>query len=422
MKNKIAIVLALLPLVAGAQALKPIGYFQYIEEVRSKNIAYAAEKLNIPIAEADIRAAKVFNDPSLSIEYAYNDDQRMQMGQGVSGELSKTFSPGKRSARIDLAASEKDLKEALLEDFFKNLRFDATITYYQAIKQVELYKVKLNSYNNIAELAKADSIKFKLGKITEVDALQSHIEAAVIRNELLQAESDLRNSYAALNVPLGQFNADTLYVPQGELQMRGPNFSRDDLLEIALDRRADLEAALKNVGVAQQAFKLVRRERNMDLDIALGYNYNTEVRNEFAPAPRFSGVTLGVAIPLKFSNTNKGALRSAALKATQAEEYYRQAQLEVQTEVSQNYNSYLSLSSQVERFNNGILNHAKTVIEGKIYSYNRGETSLLEVLNAQRTYNDVRAQYIETLFNHTASLMTLENSAGIWDIETNILR
>lgn len=54
--------------------------------------------------------------------------------------------------------------------------------------------------------------------------------------------------------------------------------------------------------------------------------------------------------------------------------------------------------------------------KGKIYSYDRGETSLLEVLNAQRTYDEVRILYIETLYNYAASLVELETSAGIWDI------
>ena len=56
------------------------------------------------------------------------------------------------------------------------------------------------------------------------------------------------------------------------------------------------------------------------------------------------------------------------------------------------------------------------MVKGKIYSYDRGETSLLEVLNAQRTYDEVRILYIETLYNYAASLVELETSAGIWDI------
>ncbi|MEG1483846.1 MAG: TolC family protein [Bacteroidales bacterium] len=417
MKNKILIVLTCLPLFCNAQVKLPIGFLDYMERVREKNLTYAAEKLNIPISQADVQAAKVFNDPSISFEYANNDDHNMQMGQGYSLELSKTFSLGKRRARVDLAKSEKDLSTALLNDFFRNLRADATIAYLQAIKQTQQYEVTLNSYNSINNLATADSIKFMLGKITEVDAMQSNVEAGVMRNELLQAQSDLYRSYSALNIPLGQFSADTLYIPIGKLEIADRIFEQGELLATAINNRADLVAALKNVDIAKKSLKLAKRERNMDFDVALGYNYNTQVRNELAPAPKFNGVTIGVSIPLKFSNFNKGTVHSAQFKVAQTQNYYEQAELEVKTQVAQNYSDYTLLCSQVERFNTGMLERAKAVITGKIYSYNRGETSLLEVLNAQRTYNEVRALYIETLFNNACALVTLEQSVGIWDIE-----
>ncbi|MEG1564172.1 MAG: TolC family protein [Bacteroides sp.] len=406
-----------LPLAGWAQVKQTVSLTDYLKEVSAKNLAFAAEKLNLSIAEANVRAAKVFNDPTLSVEYANNDDHRIQMGQGYSVGLSRTFAPGKRGAGIRLARSEKELTAALLDDYFRTLRAEAVTAYMEAIKQRKLYEVKLSSYQSILELAKADSIKFALGKITEVDALQSRVEAGVSHNELMQAESELARSYAALYIPLGTFNADTLFVPAGGLDLTPRTRPLTEWLEQALDNRADLVAALKNVDVAQRALQLARRERLPEFDLALGYNYNTEVRNELAPAPSFSGVTMGISFPLKFSALNRGAVRSARYKQEQAEQLAQQAALEVQTEVVQNHQTYLSLCAQVARFKAGLLDKAEAVLTGKIYSYNRGETSLLEVLNAQRTYNEVQTLYIETQFDHTASLVALEKSAGLWDVE-----
>lgn len=45
------------------------------------NLSYAAEKLNMNIAEAGVRAARLFNDPQLSVEYGNNQDWNMQMGR-----------------------------------------------------------------------------------------------------------------------------------------------------------------------------------------------------------------------------------------------------------------------------------------------------------------------------------------------------
>jgi len=421
-QTKYYIALALLCLLSAAQAQtteparQPITYETYINRVWKQNLGYAAEKLNVDVAQAGVKAAKVFNDPSLSVEYADNDERRMQMGRSVAVELSKTFSPGKRSANIDLARSEKELNEALLEDYCHRLRAEATMAYLEAVKQSELHHIKSNSYGHIRRIAEGDSIRFALGKITDVDAIQSKLEAEIAYNELLQTRVERVNACAALALWTGAFSEDTIYDPSGRLQMTEHAFDATQLLHTALTNRADLAAALKNVDVAQKELKVIQRERNMDFDLALGYNRNTEVRNEIAPAPQFNGITLGVAIPLKFSNLNKGAVNAAKFRKQQAGINYQQAELEVQTSVMQSLRQYLALCEQVKRYENGMMDSAQVMLDGRIYSYNRGETSRLEVLVAQQTFDELRTGYVETLFSAIAALIELERNAGIWDV------
>ena len=402
--------------IRSQEVQKKIDYQTYIELVWKQNIGYAAEKLNVSVANAEVKAARVFNDIMLGAEYADNNDHNVQMGRSVSVELSKTFSPGKRSANIDLAGSEKELTDALLEDYFHTLRAEATRAYFEAIMQAELFRVKQQSYENIFELAKGDSIRHHLGTITKVDAIQSSLEAGIARNEVIQSRAELHNTYSSLDLWLGEFSGETLLVPEGALAIPERIFNTEELLQAALNNRADLAAAMKNVDVARKALKVTKRERNIDFDLALGYNYNTEVLNEISPSIAFSGATLGVAIPLKFSHLNKGAVRAAEFRAQQAELNYQQAELEVQASVIQSLRAYKSMLEQVKNFENGLLQDAKLVIDGKIYSYERGETSLLEVLDAQRTHDELHANYIETLYNCVVSLIELERNAGIWDI------
>ncbi len=101
----------------------------------------------------------------------------------------------------------------------------------------------------------------------------------------------------------------------------------------------------------------------------------------------------------------------------QSEKYFQQVQLQIKTEMLQAWNLYYVYCRQVDNFENGLLRSASGVMNGKIYSYKRGENSLLEVLNAQRTYNDVQTAYFEALYNRAAALVNLEKSAGIWDID-----
>lgn len=404
-------------LAVSAQQVIPLSYRHYMEKVAEGNLEYAAERLNVNVSEAEVSAAKVFNDPNLSVSYFNNENNSLEMGEGVEVELSKTFTFGKRSAGIALARSESELTKALLADYFRNLRADATVSYLEALKQHELYKVKENAYETIRRLAESDSVRYTLGKIMEIDATQSRLEAGILHNELLQAGADLQNAFANLNLLTGTLAHDTLFQPEADLHLPPRDFAMADLLATAVENRADLVAALKNKEVAARALKVARRERNTDVDLSIAVSRNARVHNEEAPAPPFTGVTAGIAIPLKFSNFNKGTVRAARYREQQAETQYQQALLQVQTEVMQAYRSYQSFTQQVGHYENGMLSQAREVINGKIYSYNRGEVSLLEVLDAQRTYDEVQAQYIETLFNYGTALVELEKSAGIWDVE-----
>lgn len=396
---------------------RKIDYPTYIGLVGKNNLEYSAEKFNVNIAEANILSAKIFPDPELGFVYADNGQRRMGMGYGFSSQLSWTLElGGKRKARIDLAKNEAQLTNLLLEDYFRNLRADATLAYLLTIQNRHLLDVQLNSYRQMKKLAEADSIRFKLGSITQVDARQSKLEAGTMLNEVYEAEAELKTTLANLSLLSGQKQMEALCYPQEEFTGFDRNFVLQDLIPMAQNNRADLKAALQNKNVSQSSVNLAKANRAIDLGLSVGAGYNSYVRNIIAPTPSFTTVNAGISIPLKFSNNRPGELRAAQYGSMQAEQLYKKTELTIETEVTQAFYTYKAAQKQVLQFNTGLLAEAKAILDGKIYSYKRGETSLLEVLNAQRTYNDVQQNYYQTLYNHAAALVELERAAGIWDI------
>ena len=170
-----------------AQTVEPITYKQYMHKVSADNLEYAAEKMNVSAAHADVIAAKVFDDPSLSFTYSNNEDHTLQMGQSYELELSQNVTLGRRTAGIKLARSQNELAEIVLDDYFRNLQADATIAYLEVMKQKQLSDIKRSAWSNMYDLAKSDSIRLASGKIMEVEAIQSKLEADIMYNEVLQA-------------------------------------------------------------------------------------------------------------------------------------------------------------------------------------------------------------------------------------------
>jgi cobalt-zinc-cadmium efflux system outer membrane protein len=394
---------------ANAQEKKVLTFDQYMENVKNCNIGYLAEKYNVDIADANRKAAGVFPDPDLSVSYGNNQNWSLRMGYSIEAELGYTWElGGKRKARMQIAKSEKEMAAALLEDYFRNLRADATIAYLGALKQKRLYGIQKSSYEQMRELARADSLRFLLGSIMEVDARQSKLEAATLLNDVYASEGDCREALVQLLLFQGDKQLDFPDSIAGTLTYVKQTFELSALITTALNNRADLQAALKSREISHNNLRLSKANRFIDLGVNLGGVYASQVKNEIAPAPAYKGFTVGISVPLKFSNTNKGELRAAQLSVRQSEAQYNAAELQITTDVIQAYNKYQVACQQTEQFDTGLLHEAEEIFNKRAYSYKRGETSILELLNAQRTYNDIQLNYTESLYNCAIALVELE--------------
>ena len=416
----IFICLLFIPLIVPAQvvdttfAKKQLNYIDFIQQVKNNNLEYAAQKYTVNLAEAEVENAKIIPDIEWNIE---GNSNQKHMGNNLETGLGWTIElGGKRKARIDLAKSQVDLNRYLLQDYLRNLYADASLQFLECIQNKNLLDVQLNSYKTLSNLAASDSIRYKLGDITLTDSKQSKLEAQFMLNEVFKAESEWKNSLLALNLVMGKSQKDTLYTANSNFTDFTRDFDLADLITTAQNNRADLQAALQNKEVSQKMLKLAKANRVMDLGISAGMQFNGKATNEEAPSPYHTGVTAGLSIPLRFLNNRKGEVQTAHYTIQQADLEYKQVELQIQTEVTQAYQNYVNTKKQMQQFSNGLLSESKAILEGKIYSYKRGNTSLLEVLDAQRTYNDVQENYYQTLYNFCSALVRLERTVGIWDI------
>ncbi|HVI44436.1 TolC family protein [Chitinophaga sp. 22536] len=410
------LLLLFLAVRGNAQVTDSLTYTRFLAEITNNNLAYVTERFNVNLAAARVAAAKVFPDPTLSFGWVDNGQKRMKMGYGFSTSVNWLLELGnKRQARSSVAISQLELTNLLLENYYRQLRADATLAYLQTTLQENLLKVTTESYQNMSLFARADSIRFQLGEIKAVDARQSKLEAANMLNTVYKHEASFKAALLQLGMLMGK-SSDTLYYPATFKSGFDREFSLKDLINTAVSNRADVLAAVKDKEVANNLVKLAQANRMPDLGLSLGMAQNSGATNTIAPAPSTNVISAGISIPLKFSGRSKAELLSAQYSAAQAAARYQQAALQVQTEVATSYYNYLAARKQVSQFHTGILEDAQKALDGKIYSYRSGEINLLEVLNAQRTYNSLKQSYYEALNGYAAALVEMERTAGIWDI------
>lgn len=411
MKKSIKLTLTVF-LLAAPFALTAQDYADYMKAVEARNAAYVAERWNVDIAAAQTRAAGVFNDPTLSVDYVNNQDWSLQMGQSVETALSYAFSLGNvRRARIGVAQSEEEITRAALDDWFRNLKAEATIAWAEAQQARSMLEVKRSSWESMRQVAESDSLKAVLGDGSPVDARQSRIEARAFYADYLAAEADYANALSTLSLLAGGMPVDS--VSDAEVLLAVPAGDVQAMVELAMEQRADLRAAELTRTLSQRNLALVKATRAPEIELTAGYSYNTEVRNEIAPAPQYHGLSVGIAFPLKFSRLNRGEKLAAERSVLQADAAYEAARQEIMTEVVQADANFQSAVRVAQECSSSMLEDAASILESRRQAYLQGDSSLLDFLLAVRVFNETAEQCIAARTGLTTAAAELLQALGL---------
>ena len=402
------IITAALPLSVQAQPITHEDYFHIIAE---KNAGYLAEKYNVDIALANLEAAKVFNDPELSVSYGNNQDWSVRMGQSVEAELSYDLDlAGVRKARIATASSEKELTEASVAAYLCGLRLEAAQAWAEAWRLRQTCALMEDAVSDMVQIATADSLRLSVGDVSRADAMQTGLEARTLRSELTSLKAEYANALAVLSELCGGEPIDGL--GSEELPVKGLSMGIEAICDLAELSRSDLKAAELSRTLSENNLKLVKATRGFEMSVNIGYSYNTEVRNEIAPAPIYNGLSVGLSIPIKFSNHNKGEVNAAKSQILQSEKYCEAARLQVRAEAARAYNSLQAACAVMEQYDSSLLHDAKEIAESHRQGYINGESSILELISAQQTWREVMLSYIDACCSRYLCQASLEQAVG----------
>lgn len=389
-------------------------YEDYLAQVGSANLELAAQRLNVPIAEAQIAVAHIFPEPVLSAGVGSIDVSNVGSPTSYNVGLAQTIEiGGKRGSRIEVAQKAKYQASSDLDDFLRTLRANATNDFIDALRTRAVLERKTQTQAAFARLVTVNAERLRAGDIGQVAYLQSRVEAQRFRAEVLAAEGDAENARLALGLRLG--NSAGAITPAGSLRIPNRTFDVDVLVARARTERPDLASKRYALEGARAKLKLAHANRWEDLTLNLGYQYSAPGTGAFTQ-PAFSALNFGFSIPLPLARIYNGEVDGAVAATTQATLVLRQGELAVEIEVRQALSSYQAAARRVELFTGGVLADADRVAEATFYSYQRGGATLLEVLDAQRTVNEVYLDYFDALASHAKALVAVEQSAVLWDL------
>jgi cobalt-zinc-cadmium efflux system outer membrane protein len=178
--------------------------------------------------------------------------------------------------------------------------------------------------------------------------------------------------------------------------------TREELRSMALEQRPDVIAARRALEAAERGLRLARAQRVRDVDVAYEYQ---RVGNDHS-----AGVV--VQFPLFVYNNQRAGIAQAEAQRSAAEAALKQAELQATTDVEKAYQAYLTARRTLDLYNSQNLEQVEKLRSIATYSYKEGASSLMELLDAQRYYNQALTAYNQAWADYQSSLWLLEQAAG----------
>jgi len=163
------------------------------------------------------------------------------------------------------------------------------------------------------------------------------------------------------------------------------------------------------IGLSIEKASLTRSLSSMsylpDFDVGIS-------QHRIAGEPNTWDVTLSVSLPLFFWQPVRGEIREASARVhalTQEATHLRNL---ISLEVEEAHRRYTTAVNQIELIEDEILAQAEQVYEMYVFSYQQGEIGGIELIEAQRTLNEARKTYADSLFDYDIAIASLEKSVG----------
>jgi len=357
-------------------------------------------------ARARVWQARAFSQPMINYDADFQPEifNLKKAGEIYFG-LSQSFEfPGKRYLRTKIATHEAEEVRLELESLKLELAFQVKEAFYRLLlaqQKLDFDRQNLALAQDFYEKAK---VKYENGDVARVEVLRAHVEVSKASNEVHRSQNEVRLRKAALNYLLGRKKNLPLEI-QGSLPQKAISFSLDKLKEMAWKFRPEV----KQLELSQQKESLRKKQSYLSYmpDFELGLSRHKVVGEGY-----FWDFTLSFPIPLFFWQPKKGEITEAQANLEAVSKQLQHLKNAIALEVEEAFINSQVARSQIELFQKEILKEANEVYQMMIFSFQQGEISGIELIEARRTLIEAHKAYADALFNYALALATLEKSVG----------
>lgn len=378
-----------------------------VSQAIRKNLRLSAAVREVGAARYGLHSARALANPN----FVFAPGITSISGSGDELILSQPLEiNGTRSARAGVAGAQ--LKTAQVQAIMelRELVFSVRTAYYQLAQARAQQSLAADLLKNAEEFDRISRRLVEAGKRPGIELAQTGIEVSRAQQQVTLVDSQVTVAAAALNTLLGQ-PADAPPVTLSPLSPSTETVDETALLQKALASRAEIAGVQAVQETFQQEARLARAEGRPDLAPQIRFGSLVRGVPEGSTGNGF-GVGIAITLPLFDYGSRRNRIRQAEESAHAQSDRLTAAQNQVRQEVTQAVARLRAAQAVVSGYQGGVLERAKRLLDASQTGFQEGQTNIVAVLEARRTYAAVQTEYLNALTGAALARAELERATG----------
>lgn len=278
---------------------------------------------------------------------------------------------GKRELRTKTSEARLDASRRDLANSVRSQGLMLRLTYFDLILAQEKRRIAVENAALYKRTVNAVELRLKAGDLSASDAARIRVEALRAENDARQAVAELEKAQSALAYLIGAERESRLLYAADPW----PDIAGTPQVQVSVEGRADIQAALARVRAAESARDLARSLRSRDISVGLQFEH-------YPPANTYG---VGVSIPLFVHNQYEGETRRAEADLQMTRDALEQIRAQAQGEIFKARSDLEAAIERGQRFESSLLAEAERSARAAEFSFGHGAMGVMDLLDARRT-------------------------------------
>ncbi len=393
--------------ISFAQQTQRISLTEAIQVALQNNPTILTAQKEIVVADSRILQAGKISNPELSV--GWNEVPSLfhtANERDVSLSQQLEF-PGKRSGRINIAMSEKEIASLEIERRIIILTSRVKIAYFNVLFQQQLVENIQEQIQLLTDFQQTITAQYQSGKSNYLDVIRANVELTRIGNDFIEAKRELVIRQKELILFLGK-ESDVVIEPSDSLLYIPFSFTCETIFSQVMEK--SFTAKLANTTITRQQNIVSLAQKNYYPDYEIGISQQR--RDGFGSFPKsYFGIELKFSLPFWFWQEPKGQEQEAIALVDISTINAQSIQRRISANISKAYDAVVVSDSQVKVFQSSLRRDVNEILRAGISQYGNNQLDVLNLLDIYRTYRAANVEYARALLNYNIALAELE-SAG----------